>query len=354
MSKITSNEVAFEIEKEVEKAIKGMSEIIRRVNIALFAQGHILLEGLPGVAKTTLLLAFARTISGGFSRISGTPDIMPVEFAFTGWPDIKEGESSSDKGFVYYFGPLLKHGENLAIVLVDEINRIMAKCQSGLLEAMQEKKLTCGVHEFKFPHVLFVATRNPLETEETNELPEAQRDRFMFEGQVRRPSVEVRRNLIMDASFQNMGSLVERVNPIIKSLEDLAEIRGEIQHGVEVSEELANYIISLTDTAWDPSVDLKEEDFSGVSLKTIVRAGPSPRAEIVLAQASRVVAWMNGRDYVIPADVQEIFLDTYCHRFFLERVAVKRRSGLGADILSKILKKMPSPTGGKYISYGKA
>ncbi|HSR13882.1 MAG TPA: AAA family ATPase, partial [Thermodesulfobacteriota bacterium] len=183
---LSDNGIALKIQDEVGRVIKGLPGIIRLVTIALFAQGHILLKGLPGVAKTTLLRAFSKTIGGGFSRISGTPDLMPTEFLFTMWPNIEGDDpdlSSLTLKFgdvAYHLGPLLMHGENLAIVLIDEINRIQSKSQSAFLEIMQERGITFGVQRLRIPHVLFVATRNPLETEETFELPEAQKDRFMF------------------------------------------------------------------------------------------------------------------------------------------------------------------------------
>lgn len=337
------------IQSEVGRVIKGLPDIVRLVTIAVFAQGHILLRGMPGVAKTTLLRALSRTIGGGFSRISGTPDLMPTEFLFTVWPTIEGGTPSSQNGvkigeLAYHLGPLLMHGQNLAIVLLDEINRIQSKTQSAFLEVMQEKGITFGTQNLKVPHALFVATRNPLETEETFDLPEAQKDRFMFEGRVTRPEESVRWELMINPLFQNVDDLIGSVKQVI-SLEELHRIRKEIQEKVIVSPELARYITGLSDATWRPGDLISMPGMDGQELNEIVRAGLSPRAEIALAQAGRVVAWMKGRSYVVPEDIQEVFLDICTHRFFLTRLSMRRRIDVAREILGKIIEQVPAPRG---------
>lgn len=227
------NKIPILIQNEIGRVIKGLPGIIRLVTIALFAQGHILLKGLPGVAKTTLLRAFSKTLGGGFSRISGTPDLLPTEFLFTIWPTMEGDPPDPSRDFklgelTFHRGPLLIHGQSLAIMLLDEINRIQPKSQSAFLEIMQERSVTFGVQRFHIPHALFVATRNPLETEETFELPEAQKDRFMFEGQVTRPEETTRWELISNPGFQNVNELIASV-PQVLSLEGLGRIRKNIQ-----------------------------------------------------------------------------------------------------------------------------
>ena len=338
------------IKYEVGKAVKGLPEIIRLVTIAIFAKGHILLRGLPGVAKTTLLRAFSRTIGGGFSRISGTPDLMPTEFLFTMWPTIEGDDpdlSATSLKFgelAFHLGPLLKHGQNLAIMLIDEINRIQSKSQSAFLEIMQEGSVTFGVQRFRIPHALFVATRNPLETEETFELPEAQKDRFMFEGRVSRPEETIRMELIMNPAFQQIDELIGGI-PRLIGLEELRQARDEVQQKVQVSPELARYITGLSEATWKPGDYVSFDGLEGKELNEIVRAGLSPRAEILLAQAGRVVAWINGRSFVIPGDIQEIFLDVCTHRFFLTRSFTRRRTDLARELLAKILEQVPAPRG---------
>lgn len=347
--KMADANIAGMIQSEVGRVIKGLPNIVRLVTIAVFAQGHILLRGMPGVAKTTLLRALSRTIGGGFSRISGTPDLMPTEFLFTVWPTI-EGNAASSRDEVkigelaYHLGPLLMHGESLAIVLLDEINRIQSKTQSAFLEVMQEKGITFGTQNLKVPHALFVATRNPLETEETFELPEAQKDRFMFEGRVDRPEETVRRELMINPIFQNVDELVGSVKQVI-TLEDLYRIRKEIQEKVLVSPELARYITGLSDATWQPGDVVSVPGMDRKELNEIVRAGLSPRAEIALAQAGRVVAWMKGRSYVVPQDIQEVFLDICTHRFFLTRLSTRRRLDLAREVLGKIVEQVPAPRG---------
>lgn len=340
--------IALRIQGEVSRVIRGLPEVLRLVTIALFAQGHLLLAGLPGLAKTALLRAFSKTVGGGFSRISGTPDLMPAEFFFTMWPNI-EGTDDDQSGnglkfgeLSYHRGPLLIHGENLSIVLIDEINRIQSKTQSAFLEVMQERSITFGSQRIQIPHALFVATRNPLETEETFELPEAQKDRFMFEGRVIRPEEAIRRELIMDSVFQNVEDLIGGVRQVI-SLEDLHQIRKKLQTNVSVSSELAKYITTLSEATWHPGDFLSYSGLERKELNEMIRAGLSPRAEIILAQAGRVLAWMNGRNYVVPSDIREIFLDACTHRFFLTRISTKRRTDLAREILAKIIEKIPAP-----------
>lgn len=349
MLKLPDNKIAFLMQEEVEKIIKGVPEIIRLINIALFAQGHILLEGMPGVAKTTLFRVFAKTILGGFSKIEGKPDIMPSDLVLLAEPREEQADSCgvvSSLGICFKRGPLTIHGSDLAIVLIDEINRMQPKTQSAMLCPMQEREVSYGATHIKIPYAIFVATRNPLETEETFELPEAQRDRFMFEGQMGRPSAEVRQALIRDIKFSDLEAMIDCVQPKIRSLSDLQSIRMMIQEKVSLSDQLADYIIRLSDATWQPQEYVSigdigmDDDFD---FKKIVRAGLSPRAEMMLGRAGRVVAWMKGRDYVIPEDIQEIFLDFCGHRFFLERFAIRRRSGVGREILKVILAKVPSP-----------
>jgi MoxR-like ATPase len=341
-------EIPLRIQNEVGSVIRGLPEITRLVTIALFAQGHILLRGLPGVAKTTLLRALSRTIGGGFSRISGTPDLMPTEFLFSVWPTLEgmddrlPAESIKVGELAYHPGPLLMHGEELAIVLLDEINRIQSKTQSAFLEIMQERGITFGTQRLRIPHALFVATRNPLETEETFELPEAQRDRFMFEGNVLTPAESVLRELMINPLFQDVDELISQVKQVI-GLDELYSIRRQIQENIMISQELARYITDLSDATWHPGDFVTLPDIEEKELDDMVRAGLSPRAEIVLAQAGRVVAWMNGRSYVIPSDIQEIFLDASAHRFFLSRLSMRRRTDLAREILAEILKKVPAP-----------
>lgn len=341
-------EISLRIQNELGNVIIGIPEIIRLVTVAVFAHGHILLKGLPGVAKTTLLRALSKTIGGGFSRISGTPDLMPAEFLFTVWPTIEGLEAGPFEKetkigeLAYHLGPLLMHGENLAVVLLDEINRIQSKTQSAFLEVMQEKAITFGTQHLRIPHALFVATRNPLETEETFELPEAQKDRFMFEGQVLRPEESIRMELMIDPRFQNVDDLIGGVRQVI-GLEELHRIRRVIQTRVTVSQELARYVTGLSEATWHPGDFISYPEMDGKELNEIIRAGLSPRAEIILVQAGRVVAWMNRRDYVVPADIQEVFLDICTHRFFLSRHSMRRRAGLAREILSRIMEKIPAP-----------
>jgi MoxR-like ATPase len=209
---------------------------------------------------------------------------------------------------------------------------------------MQERGITFGVHRLRIPHALFVATRNPLETEETFELPEAQKDRFMFEAQVSRPDENTRRELIANPLYQKVDDLVGAVEQILP-LGELDRIRKEIQEKVLISSELARYITDLSEATWHPGDYISLAGIEKKEMNEMIRAGLSPRAEIILAQGGRVVAWMNGRSFVVPGDIQEIFLDACTHRFFLSRIFTRHRSDLARDVLAGLLEEIPAPRG---------
>ncbi len=340
---------AMAMQKEVSKIILGLDNVLRLVTAGIFAQGHILLEGFPGTAKTLMLLGFTRTISGGgFSRISGKPDLLPQDALFTTdfllEEDIPKLANKGTPFSAYSFsrGPLLIHGENLSIFLFDEINRVKEKVQAVTLEAMQEFACTAGTKCYKLPDFILVATRNPLETEETHELPEAQRDRFMFEIDVPEIDEESELRLISDPIFGNMADLLKKVEPVI-ALQELQEIRQKIQQEVHLSDEIKKYIMRLVRMTRAPATrgGIRLESYK--NLDDIVRAGLMPRASVSLARASRVMAWLDERNYVLPKDVQDIWIPFANHRFFLKEQQLQRRAGLAKEILNLILKEVEAP-----------
>lgn len=339
-------EKAIQMQREVSKIILGLPQVLRLITAGIFAQGHILLEGFPGTAKTLILLAFTKTIAGGgFSRIQGKPDLLPQDILFSTEFLLEEDIrkiGSTGMPFSFSRGPLLVHEENLCILLYDEINRTKEKTQAVALEPMQEFACTVGTKRFLLPYFILVASRNPLETEETHELPEAQRDRFMFEIDVPEIDSESELRLILEPSFSNMTEILNRIEPVIE-LKELQATRKDIQEKIHLSDEIAKYILRLVRATRAPAAKLgiKVEDCD--NLDRIIRAGLMPRASVALAKASRTMAWLNGRDYVLPQDIQEIWLPFAAHRFFLKELELRRRAGLAKQILNLILEKVEAP-----------
>src|SRR5215831_6800709 len=223
---------ALRVEDEVSKAIIGQRDIIRLINVALFARGHVLLEGDVGIGKTTVLRAFSRAMGGDFERIEGTVDLMPGDLIYHTYVDA-EGKPRIEPG------PLLRHGERLVTFFFNEVNRARPQVQSLLLRAMAERTVSAFNREFRFPHMIVFADRNRVEKEETFELPSAARDRFMFELRMSSPTdPAVRESLVFDPAFHDVDALLERVAPNVVPASALEEIATAIQRRVEASEAL--------------------------------------------------------------------------------------------------------------------
>src|SRR5690242_3252543 len=209
---------ALRLEEEIGNAILGQRETIRLINIALFARGHVLLEGDVGVGKTTILRAFSRAVGGDFERVEGTIDLMPGDLVYHTYVDA-DGKPRIEPG------PLLRHGEQLVTFFFNEINRARPQVQSLLLRAMAERTVSAFNQEFRFPHMTVFADRNRVEKEETFELASAARDRFMLELSMPTPTDEaVRRSLVFDPDFHDVDALLERVSPEILPWRELNEI----------------------------------------------------------------------------------------------------------------------------------
>lgn len=343
---MNNTEKAIAMQKEVSKIILGLPEVIKLVTAGIFSQGHILLEGFPGTAKTLMLLAFARTISGGgFSRISGKPDLLPQDALFsTEFLLEEESHNIGNRGMPFSFsrGPLLAHGENLCIFLFDEINRVKEKVQAVVLEPMQEFACTVGTKCYPLPYFILVASRNPLETEETHELPEAQRDRFLLEIDIPEIDEGSELRLITDPIFSNMAELLKKIEPVI-TLQELQDTRKKIQENIYLSTEISKYILQLVRATRAPTAKFGLRFEEHDNLDEIIRAGLMPRASVALAKISRVMAWMNGRNHVSPEDIQNVWLPFATHRFFLKELELRRRAGLAKQILNLILEKIEAP-----------
>lgn len=281
---------------ELHKVIVGQNNMVDRLLVALFANGHILLEGVPGLAKTLAIKTLSQAVGGDFSRIQFTPDLLPADVTGTLIYNQKTQAFSVNKGPVF-----------ANFILADEINRAPAKVQSALLEAMQERQVTLGEETYPLPKpFLVLATQNPIEQEGTYPLPEAQVDRFMLKVNLDYPRKEEEK-LILRYNVRKEG-----LNPIDRIMEvsDILRIR-ELVRAIYLDEKIENYIVDLVFATRDP----KEANIP--NLAPLIAFGASPRASINLALAGKAMAMLNGRAYVIPDDIRAIAIDVLQHRIGL-------------------------------------
>jgi MoxR-like ATPase len=300
--------------QEVKKVVVGQDRMVNRLLIGLFTNGHILLEGVPGLAKTLTVNTLAKVLHLDFNRIQFTPDLLPADLIGTMIYNQQTGDFEVKKGPIF---------SNL--ILADEVNRSPAKVQSALLEAMQEKQVTIGETTFQLDRpFLVLATQNPVDQEGTYPLPEAQVDRFMMKVHIDYPSkadeMEVMRRMA-NMSFSN------EVNAIL-SKQDVFDIRNEI-NAVKIAEPLEHYIIELVFATRFP------KDYGLSNEAKYIMFGVSPRASINLNLAAKAVAFMDGRDYVLPEDIKEIAEDVLNHRIILNYEA--EADGINTRDLVKIL-----------------
>ncbi|MBL0049846.1 MAG: AAA family ATPase [Bacteroidetes bacterium] len=283
------------ISLEMDKVIVGQKYMVERLLIGLLSNGHILLEGVPGLAKTLAIKSLASTIEAGFSRIQFTPDLLPADLIGTMIYNQKKEE------FTVRRGPVFSN-----FILADEINRAPAKVQSALLEAMQERQVTIGDQTFKLPEpFLVLATQNPIEQEGTYPLPEAQVDRFMLKIVIGYPSKEDEKKIVR----QNIANVFPSANCILKT-EDIIRARGIVKE-VYMDEKIEQYIVDIVFATRFPK-DFKLEKFA-----PLISYGASPRASINLALASKAFAFIKRRGYVIPEDVRAVCTDVLRHRIGL-------------------------------------
>ena len=327
--------VALRIEREVAQAVIGQAATIRLINVALFARGHVLLEGDVGVGKTTVLRAFARAAGGDFERVEGTVDLMPADLVYHTYVDA-EGRPRIDPG------PLLRHGERLTTFFFNEINRARPQVQSLLLRAMAERTVSAFNREYRFPHMTVFADRNKVEKEETFELASAARDRFMFELSMSKPTDRgIRRALVFDTAFHDAEALIEQVAPAILPSDQLNAIGALVQRSVRASETIERYVLDLWEASETPQrLGIK---LDGVDMNRLVLAGASPRGMSALLRATRVVAWLAGRTHVEPDDVRAVLPSVLGHRVFFTPIYELRRAELAGALVEKIMDTVAAP-----------
>ncbi|MFN8576997.1 MAG: MoxR family ATPase [Candidatus Sericytochromatia bacterium] len=321
LSEIVKQENNFinQIRKEISKVVVGQSQMVDSLLMSLFSNGHILLEGVPGLAKTTAVKALSDILDLDFKRIQFTPDLLPADLIGTQVYLPKDGIFTTKKGPVFS-----------NIILADEINRAPSKVQSALLEAMQEHQVTIGGETYKLTEpFLVLATQNPIEQEGTYPLPEAQADRFMFKIKVNYPTREEEKEIMKRMSI----SQDIKVNKVISN-SDIVRIKNIIEK-IYIDEKLHDYIINLVFATREPQK-------YNLQLENLIEFGASPRASIFLLKASKAKAFLNNRAYVTPQDIKSVGYEILRHRILLSYEAEAENLRV-EDIITRIFDKVEIP-----------
>lgn len=305
---------------EMNKVIVGQKHMTERLLIGLLGQGHILLEGVPGLAKTLAINTLSQAIEGSFSRIQFTPDLLPADVVGTMIYNMQQNQFSIKKGPIF-----------ANFVLADEINRAPAKVQSALLEAMQEKQVTIGDTTFKLERpFLVLATQNPIEQEGTYPLPEAQVDRFMLKTVIDYPKMDEERIIIR----QNLSGGFAKVQPVVSAAQIIRA--QEVVREVYMDEKIEKYILDIVFATRFP------EKYKLESLKSLISFGASPRGSINLATAAKCYAFIKRRGYVIPEDVRAVVHDVLRHRIGITYEA-EAENVTSVDIINRIVNEIEVP-----------
>lgn len=305
---------------EMNKVIVGQRQMIERLLIGLLGNGHILLEGVPGLAKTLAINTLSKAVQGSFSRIQFTPDLLPADVVGTMIYNVKKNDFSIKKGPIF-----------ANFVLADEINRAPAKVQSALLEAMQERQVTIGDETFKLQEpFLVMATQNPVEQEGTYPLPEAQVDRFMLKTVINYPRLEDEQTIMR----QNLNGRFGTVNPVV-SVDQIIKAR-EVINEVYMDEKIEKYILDIIFATRYP------DRYHLSNLTPLISFGASPRGSINLAKAAKCFAFIKRRGYVIPEDVRAVVYDVLRHRIGITYEA-EAENILSTDIINSIINEIEVP-----------
>ncbi len=319
-SEAGGDQLARRIVGEVQKRVVGQDYMIERLLIGLITGGHVLFEGVPGLAKTLTVRTLAETIDAAFQRIQFTPDLLPADVIGTVIYETRTGE------FVPHKGPIFAN-----IVLADEINRAPAKVQAALLEAMQEQQVTIGGSTYRLPDpYLVLATQNPIEQEGTYPLPEAQIDRFMMKVLVGYPGRDEEREILRRMSGPDPIPVRRVASP-----EEIRAARGEIAR-LYLDEKVGDYILDMVRATRSP------RDCGLAELAPLIEYGASPRATLALGACSRAMAYLRGREYVLPEDVKAIAPDVLRHRV-ITTFEAEAQEITSDDIVTRILEKIVVP-----------
>jgi len=306
---------------EVEKVMVGQRYMLERLLVGLLANGHILIEGVPGLAKTTAVKTLSQTIQTKFQRLQFTPDMLPADLTGTLIYDQKSGD------FRIKTGPIFAN-----IILADEINRAPAKVQSALLEAMQERQVTIGEETMKLEEpFLVLATQNPIEQEGTYPLPEAQVDRFMLKLKVTYPTKEEELKILQRMAYTQTQTVIQQ----IVSPEDIVRARSVVDE-IYMDEKIERYIVDIVEATRNP------QDYGLKDLQGLIQYGASPRATIYLAVASKAFAFLQGRGYVTPQDIKTIGMDVLRHRVIVSYEA-EAEEMTSEDLVLKIFNAVEVP-----------
>jgi MoxR-like ATPase len=316
----TGRQLAGRIKDELHKRVVGQDEMIERLLIGLLTGGHVLLEGVPGLAKTLTVRSLAETIHASFERIQFTPDLLPADVVGTMIYNQRTGEFSARRGPIF-----------ANIVLADEINRAPPKVQSALLEAMQEHQVTLGGETMRLPEpFLVLATQNPIEQEGTYPLPEAQVDRFMLKLRVTYPGREMEKEIMRRMAGRDPVPLQP-----VATLEELFAARREIVE-IYMDDKIADYIVDLVQATREPA------HYGLNSTTPLIEYGASPRATIYLATCARAHAYLRGRGYVLPDDVKAVGAEVLRHRIITSFEA-EAEEVTSDDIVARVFEAVPVP-----------
>jgi len=308
------------LRQEIGKAIVGQNDMVEKLIIGLLSDGHVLLEGVPGLAKTLAIKSLATSMKAKFQRIQFTPDLLPADLIGTMIYNQKDGDFKIKKGPIF-----------ANFILADEINRAPAKVQSALLEAMQEKQITIGQETFKLEEpFLVLATQNPIEQEGTYPLPEAQVDRFMLKIKITYPN----KNEELSILRQNVSTEIHQINPVVKT-EDILNAR-KVLHQVYTDEKIERYILDIVFASRNP------KEYGLDNLTELISYGASPRASINLALGAKAMAFIKRRGYVIPEDVRGICQDVMRHRIAVTYEA-EAEDITSENVIEEILNKVEVP-----------
>lgn len=330
---------ALKLENEVKKVVVGQDKAIRAINIAIFARGHVLLEGGVGVGKTTLLQSIARGLGGAYERIEGTVDLMPNDLIYhtflgeDGRPKVEEG-------------PLLRAGEQLSVFFFNEINRARPQVHALMLRVMAERHISAFKKEYRLPHMLVFADRNQVEKNETFEIPSAARDRFMMEIPIEIPDDRtLRKALMFDVKFQHAERLTQQVDAGVLAYDQLNAFSDVLQSHIRSSDVLEDYALDLWESTQKPSAYGIQLD--SVDVNRLVHTGASPRGMGMLLKAARVHAWLMNRDSLFPEDIHAVFHEIIAHRLVLNPMFESRRTELSRELTNQILASVSVPSKAK-------